>query len=125
MYGSFIDLEAVLILAIYSRTGGDNSNYSTRYYLQMGDRYLINTLIYKDNLGERLIDGSQVHCLALTYYCYSATSVSSVEQLEGIILRLVLNESGVYTQICYLELADKEVIKQFGVYIDTEMKTIT
>jgi hypothetical protein len=94
----------------------------------MGDRYLINAFVYEDNLGERLIDGSQVHCLALTYHYYSVTSESSVERrvdLQGILLRPVPNESGVYTRICYLELADEEAMKQFGVYVNPETKSVT
>ena len=60
VYGAFIDLEAVVIPAIYRK--GD-SRYST-CRLKIGNHNVAEAFAYQDNLGEGFEDDSEVHCLA-------------------------------------------------------------
>ncbi|KFY08964.1 hypothetical protein V492_05775 [Pseudogymnoascus sp. VKM F-4246] len=124
VFGGFIDLEAVVIPAIYSR---EDSRYVS-CHLKIGNHNVELPLVYEDNLGEGFRNGSEVYCLALSHRRLSYTLGSSVQQrmhLEGIFLRPNLDTSGSYTRIGYFEIADEDAMKEFGIRVDPETKDFT
>ncbi|PVH70090.1 HET-domain-containing protein [Cadophora sp. DSE1049] len=124
VYGGFIDLEAVVIPAIYSK---EDSRYFS-CHLKIGDHNVGEALAYEDNLGEGFGDDSEVHCLALSHCDYTYTLGSSVQHrvhLEGIFLRPIPDALGSYTRIGYFEIADEDAMKEFGIRVDPKTKDVT
>jgi hypothetical protein len=112
VYGGFIDLEAVVIPAIYNKA---DSRYASGH-LKIGDHNVGDTSAYKDNLGEGFGVDSEVHCLAVRHYPYSYTLGSSVQhvvQLEGLFLRPIPGTSDNYTPIGYFDSTDEDAMKFF------------
>lgn len=113
VYAGYIDLEAVVIPAIYNK--GDSRSSSS--HLKIGNHDFRGTWAYQDNLGDGFEDGCEVHCLALTHRPYRSTLGSLVEHgvwFEGIFLRPIPDTQNSYTRIGYFEITDEVSMKILG-----------
>lgn len=126
VFGGFIDLEAVVIPAIYSRK--DNRYISCN--LKIGDRNVASARVYEDKFCEGFENDGEVHCLALSHSRFSLLeSGSSVPkrgvQLEGLFLKAIPGTLDSYTRIGYFEIDDEDAMKDFGIRVDPETKDVT
>jgi hypothetical protein len=124
VYGGFIDVEAVVIPAIYSR---EDSRYSS-CDLKIGDHNVSEVMAYEDNLGEGFSDKIELHCLALSHCRLTYILESSVRQvvrLEGVFLRPIPDNPGNYIRIGRFEIGGNDAMAKFGILVDPGTDDVT
>ena len=123
VYSGFIDLEAVVIPATYSKTG----SYHHQCCLIIGNQPLNSCNVFRDNFGEYFEDNSKVHCVALgcsqVYYGLDSSAPLHIH-LQGMFLKLVPDTLGTYFRIGYFEITNEDEIRRFGVCVDSKTKDV-